>query len=361
MPTPTGAIPPRLKRVHLQGLPSGVAVLSIPGVGTDWYRRGGRYWAARAALVVIMAALAGVQCLFYKLILADDPHTTRFGAEWWAVAAFGLLATVEGFRVAFLSRAFPFAELRRRQPKPVQNLLALPALVYLVSVLFLAPGMSLAAAVESLRPVPWDERIARADLDAQLRARKAGTSALREYRKTADARMPASLAETEDPGGYRFLPRRVHLAEHPAGVTVQSVPFLGVSWYRRGVRYRLGRAGYLAVGGLMAFVTAGAWWDGLGGRLDAHAWWILAVSLLGTVEGLRLLLFKQSSLSRLAGNRRKPLRGLFVILVVPYAFLIAVTPGIYLAAVIDALCPAVLLERAARADLEEQLRVRQLS
>ncbi|WP_181799287.1 trypsin-like serine peptidase [Kitasatospora acidiphila] len=29
MPTPTGAIPPRFKRVHLQGLPSGVAVLSI--------------------------------------------------------------------------------------------------------------------------------------------------------------------------------------------------------------------------------------------------------------------------------------------------------------------------------------------
>ncbi|MCC9306885.1 hypothetical protein LN042_07160 [Kitasatospora sp. RB6PN24] len=74
-----------------------------------------------------------IQCLFHESVLADDPHTTRFGAEWWGVVAFGTLATGEGFRTASFSRTLPFAGPRQRQPEPVRKLLALAVLVYVIS------------------------------------------------------------------------------------------------------------------------------------------------------------------------------------------------------------------------------------
>ncbi|WP_329583044.1 hypothetical protein OG500_23090 [Kitasatospora sp. NBC_01250] len=164
------AVPPSWERVHLPHLPDGVTLLSIPGVGLGWYLRRWRYWAARVIILALAAGAMAVSLLMYKLILVDDPHTTRFGAEWWGVVAFGVLATIEGFRMAFFSRELPFPGLRKPPSRAIRNLLALPLLVYILSIVFLAPGVFLSATIDALRLVPHHERTARDDLIAQLRA-----------------------------------------------------------------------------------------------------------------------------------------------------------------------------------------------
>jgi hypothetical protein len=148
-----------------------VTVLSIPGFGTGWYRRGLDYWMVRGIRLALAAGVVIVQLLLHELILADDPHATRFGTEWWGVVGFGVLATAEGFRMAFVSRALPFGKLLDRPGKLLRALIVAPLVVYLLSTLVLAPGAFLGATIDAMRP-NRNERIARADLDAQLRARQ---------------------------------------------------------------------------------------------------------------------------------------------------------------------------------------------
>lgn len=163
--------PPDWNRVHLPQLPSGVTAFSIPVFGVSWYERRLGYWTARALYLAVAAAIVAVQLLLYKLILVDDPHTTRFGAIWWAVAVFGVLATAGGLRMALFGGGLPFPRLRRHPRKLVAVLFGLPLPLYLFCVAFLAPGLFLSFTVDALRPTLYAERVAREDLDAQLRAR----------------------------------------------------------------------------------------------------------------------------------------------------------------------------------------------
>ncbi|GAA1967493.1 hypothetical protein [Kitasatospora viridis] len=171
MTAPTDPVPPSWERVSLPGLPPGVRALSIPRFGTSWHRRDGRYWAVRAIGLLVWAGVAVVQCMLYELILADDPHAARFGAEWWGVVAFGTLATAAGLWSAFVTHRLPLHRILNHPNKAVVRLLGVPALLWYFCVAFLAPGYALAFCFDALRPVSRNERIARADLDAQLRAR----------------------------------------------------------------------------------------------------------------------------------------------------------------------------------------------
>ncbi|MFE9422845.1 hypothetical protein ACFYNO_07780 [Kitasatospora sp. NPDC006697] len=173
MNPPTGPVPPRWKRVTLPGLPRGVSVLSIPGVGTGWYRRDSQYWLVRVGRLVLVAAVLAVQLLVYRLVLVGDPHARPLGAQWWGVLLFGLLAGAEGYRAAGSASGGPFTGVRPRN-KVTDALLTVAFVVYFVATVLIAPGFFLAATVDGLRPVPHNERIARSDLDAQLDGRKAG-------------------------------------------------------------------------------------------------------------------------------------------------------------------------------------------
>jgi hypothetical protein len=150
-----------------------VTVLSLPGTGTEWVRRGCRYWRSRALQAAWIALPIAVQLLAYRLVLTDQTHLPRFSASWWAVLVFGLLATAEGLRVGLRHPAPPFAHLLEHPNRQVRKAFAPFAICYVVAILLLAPGAFLATLLDALRPAPRDERAARADLDAQLLAARA--------------------------------------------------------------------------------------------------------------------------------------------------------------------------------------------
>lgn len=170
LPPSDGVVSPKWRRVQLSDLPEGVTALSVPGVGTSWYRRGITYWINRLVTFAMFVTLAVVYVLLYKMILWDDPNTTHFGAMWWGVLIFGVVTTAEGYRVALPGRRLLWKVLRTNPGRLVSAVLAVPFFTYALSVAFLAPGIALSRAVQSLSPTTPDERIARADLDAQLRA-----------------------------------------------------------------------------------------------------------------------------------------------------------------------------------------------
>jgi hypothetical protein len=130
------------------GLPHGVTLLSLPWVGTAWYRRGPGYWRGRATAVVILAGVVTVYVLLYQLIIADTARRTGHGTEFWV--------TVSG--MAALTAFGAIADLLPRTR--VMRLLG--PLPYLLS-----PGAWLVVLVGQLLPTPPDERIARDDLRRQ--------------------------------------------------------------------------------------------------------------------------------------------------------------------------------------------------
>lgn len=170
LPLPDSALPSRWSRVAPKGLPEGVTMLSLPGVGTGWYGRGVSYWIARLIIFALYAGTVVFQVLIYKLILWDDPNTTRFGAMWWGVLIFGTVATAEGLRVTRPGNRLLWKVLQTDPGRLIRTVLTVPFLTYAFSVAFLAPGIYLGGTIKYLQPITWEERIARADLDAQLRA-----------------------------------------------------------------------------------------------------------------------------------------------------------------------------------------------
>ncbi|MGF1427218.1 hypothetical protein [Kitasatospora sp. LaBMicrA B282] len=156
--------------------------------------------------------------------------------------------------------------------------------------------------------------------------------------------------------------RRVHLAAHPPGVTVLSLPFLGTGWVRRGVRYWWGRVLALALFSGMVALQVASWWGALGdhstgGRLGGAGWAIVVVGVLGTLEGLRMVLFRRGiPLFRLWSHPRPYVRGLYALpLVVYLLFVVVLTPGLFLSLLVEWLRPTLTYERTARADLDAQL------
>jgi hypothetical protein len=151
----TGSPSPRWKRVSVDGLPRGVTVLSLPWVGTTWYRRGPGYWRGRLTAVVVLAVVVAVYALLYQLILSDTTHRSGYGTAFWVTVACMAVLIVFGALADWLPRS------------GVTRVLAL--LCYL-----LAPGAWLAALIGQLMPTPPAERVARADLRRQLAERRPG-------------------------------------------------------------------------------------------------------------------------------------------------------------------------------------------
>ncbi|WP_327068639.1 hypothetical protein [Kitasatospora sp. NBC_01302] len=168
MPKRDKNIPSDWKRVHLKHHPPTVMVLSIPIYGTSWHQRNWRYWTTRSFWLAVAAVMVILQLVMYKSILVDDPNTTHFGAEWWGVTAFGVFATAEGLWVGFVGRRLPFRGLGRRLPKIVTYPFDILLVLNFFAFVFLAPGIFLTFALDSLRPTPYAERIARDDLADQL-------------------------------------------------------------------------------------------------------------------------------------------------------------------------------------------------
>lgn len=140
---------PRWHRVADPGLPHGVTLLSLPWVGTTWYRRSAGYWRGRVTAVVVLAAAVTVYGLLYQLILSDATRRSGYGTEFWVTASCMAALTVFGAVADILPRTRAI------------RMAALPA--YL-----LAPGGWLVALVKQLIPTPPDERVAQADLRRQL-------------------------------------------------------------------------------------------------------------------------------------------------------------------------------------------------
>ena len=162
-------LPSRWDRVHPGDLPPRITVLSLPVLGTSWHHRTWRYWAARAIVVAMPAVLVGVYVLLYKSILWDDPKTRHFGTMWWSVLGFGAVATAEGVRVNSFTRTLPLKQFREDRRAVVRNVVWPPFLLYMLCIMFLAPGIWFSALLDWRAPVTRNERIARKDLDDQLK------------------------------------------------------------------------------------------------------------------------------------------------------------------------------------------------
>lgn len=158
---------------------------------------------------------------------------------------------------------------------------------------------------------------------------------------------------------------RVQLADHPPGVKVLSLPVVGTSWVRRGLRYWCGRVLMLALLAMVVAVQCASWWGALGddyqgGRLSRAGWALAVVGVLGTIEGLRVVLFRQGiPFFQLWTDPNRAVRWCYVLLVAVYLFFVAaLTSGMFLSLAVEWLHPTVGHERTARADLDRQLQAR---
>ncbi|WP_327070606.1 hypothetical protein [Kitasatospora sp. NBC_01302] len=170
------------------------------------------------------------------------------------------------------------------------------------------------------------------------------------------------MPEPTTPAVPRTWPR-VQLADQPPGVTALSLPLLGTSWVRRGLRYWWRRGWALALFAVVPAFQVGLWRglledDHRGGHLDGSAWLLVAFGVLGTFEGVRMYLFKEGiPFFRLWADPRPAVRVPYRLAVAAYLLVVAaMTPGIYLSLMIEWLHPVIPFERAARADLDAQLR-----
>ncbi|MCX4746755.1 hypothetical protein OG455_14705 [Kitasatospora sp. NBC_01287] len=133
--------------------------------------RGVNYQVGRLLTFALLAGTVVPYVLLYRLLLWDNPGARHFGAVFWGVLAFGVLATAEGFRLAFLRRALPLAGPRRHSSGLVRHPAGLLVLLYLLCVVLLAPGVFLSGAVDCLHGRRYAELQARRERGAERRAR----------------------------------------------------------------------------------------------------------------------------------------------------------------------------------------------
>ncbi|MFE9422844.1 hypothetical protein ACFYNO_07775 [Kitasatospora sp. NPDC006697] len=162
-------VPGAWRRVRLAEHPPGVTVAQVPFLGTSWLRRGPAYWLRRLGCLLLSAGMVAVQLVWWLGALADDAKGGGLDAAGWATLAAGVLATAEGLRMVLFRQGIPF--FRLWSDPVVRYLYLLPLLAYLLFVVVLLPGLFLSLLIEGLRPRLGYEEIARADLEAQLRAR----------------------------------------------------------------------------------------------------------------------------------------------------------------------------------------------
>jgi hypothetical protein len=172
---PVAAFPPRA------GLPPGVTIDRLPGLGTSWYERGLVYWARRVGNV----ALLGVAVATYAAIItgavlaAGQPGSAGFLAALTAEIVFSLATGVWSFRHLWRLGLSKPARPTSRGAASAGASTALGAFwvggvgaLVLVVAILLTSGFALAALAIWLLPVPPAERRARGLLANQLSSRR---------------------------------------------------------------------------------------------------------------------------------------------------------------------------------------------
>lgn len=177
------AFPPRA------GLPPGVTIARLPGLGTSWYERGILYWSRRAGNVLLLCvAVATYAAIITGVVLAAGrPGSPGFLAVLSAEIVFSLATSVFSFRHLWRIGVSRPAQAGHRRVTGAGISAALSAfwlggigaLILVVSVV-LTSGFALAALAIWLVPVPPTERRARRQLADELKS----------HRLAADLRQP---------------------------------------------------------------------------------------------------------------------------------------------------------------------------
>jgi hypothetical protein len=178
------AFPPRA------GLPPGVTIARLPGLGTSWYERGIWYWARRAGNVLLLCvAVATYAAIIAGVVLAAGrPGSPGFLAVLIAEIVFSLATSVFSFRHLWrigISRPARRAN-RRLTSAGVSTALSafwlggIGALILVVSVV-LTSGFALAALAIWLLPAPPAERRARRQLAEELKFHRLAADLQHQY------------------------------------------------------------------------------------------------------------------------------------------------------------------------------------
>ncbi len=188
-------------------------------------------------------------------------------------------------------------------------------------------------------------------------------------------------AVSENVGGMAEPVRWPTRGELPRGLTIKSVPLVGTTWYDRGLRYWLRRAGWTTLMAIVVALVTAILWGVLQAARDSSQtafWVVVAVEVvfsvisggyiwigsrrLGTPKAKKYL---QRSQARTASARRTAGLGAGLGLlarsgsVLGQTFLVIgamLFYGSYIALFLRSLLPRLDLERQARYELAEQLR-----
>jgi hypothetical protein len=178
------AFPPRA------GLPPGVTIARLPGLGTSWYERGILYWARRVGNVLLLCtAVATYAAIITGVVLAAGrPGSAGFLAVLSAEIAFSLATGVFSFRHLWRIGIGRPARPANRGVSSAGVSAALGAfwlggigaLILVVSVV-LTSGFALAALAIWLVPVPPTERRARGRLTDELKVHRLDADLRQQY------------------------------------------------------------------------------------------------------------------------------------------------------------------------------------
>lgn len=159
------------------GLPPGVTIARLPGVGRTWYERGFMYWFRRVGDVLLLALMVTMYTLVIAgvVLAAGRPGSPGFLAALITEIVFSLVSGVFAFRhlwrTALSKPELPGSQRMTRAGAGTAYAVfmagGLGALLLVVSVL-LSSGFALAALAIWLVPVPPAERRARRLLAQEL-------------------------------------------------------------------------------------------------------------------------------------------------------------------------------------------------
>jgi hypothetical protein len=179
------------------GLPPGVTIARLPGLGTSWYERGILYWARRAGNVLLLCvAVATYAAIITGVVLAAGrPGSPGFLAVLIAEIVFSVATGVFSFRHLWrISIGKPARPANRGVTSAGVSaalgafwLGGIGALILVVSVV-LTSGFALAALAIWLVPVPPTERRARRQLAGELKVRRLDADLKQHYHQAGPHR-----------------------------------------------------------------------------------------------------------------------------------------------------------------------------
>jgi hypothetical protein len=179
------------------GLPPGVTIAKLPGLGTSWYERGILYWARRVGNVLMLCIAVAVYAAIITgvVLAAGRPGSPGFLAVLIAEIVFSLATGVFSFRhlwrIGIGRPARPanggFTSAGLSAALGAFWLGGIGALILVVSVV-LSSGFALAALAIWLVPVPPTERRARRQLADELKVNRLAADLQQHYHQARSHR-----------------------------------------------------------------------------------------------------------------------------------------------------------------------------